>query len=128
MSNIQNLEFAALTLSGDNYLQWTLDIKITLKSKRLGECIVENNNENERNRYMAIMIIHHHLAESLKDQYLTIENPLDLWNELKTRYDHDRTVMLPNAMYEWRNLRFQDFKSVDEYNSALFKIVSKLKL
>ncbi|KAL1214882.1 hypothetical protein V5N11_010208 [Cardamine amara subsp. amara] len=128
MSNIQNLEFAALTLSGDNYLQWALDIKITLKSKGLGECIVENNNENERNRYMAIMIIRHHLAESLKDQYLTIENSLDLWNELKTRYDHHRTVMLPKAMYEWRNLRFQDFKSVDEYNSALFKIVSKLKL
>ena len=31
-------------------------------------------------------------------------------------------------MYDWRNLRIQDFKSVDEYNSALFKIVSKLKL
>ncbi|XP_048623559.1 uncharacterized protein LOC125592440 [Brassica napus] len=37
-------------------------------------------------------------------------------------------VLLSNATYEWRNLRIQDFKSVDEYNSALFKIVSKLKL
>ena len=26
------------------------------------------------------------------------------------------------------NLRIQDYKSVDEYNSALFKIVSKMKL
>ncbi|XP_023633330.1 uncharacterized protein LOC111828962 [Capsella rubella] len=30
-------------------------------------------------------------------------------------------------MYDWRNLRIQDFKSVDEYNSAMLKIVSILK-
>lgn len=128
MSNIHNLDFAALNVSGDNYLQWALDTKILLKSKGLCECIIEDNNENERNRYKAILIIRHHLAASLKKQYLTIENPLDLWNELKTRYDHHRTVLLPKAMFDWRNLRFQDFKSVDEYNSALFQIVSELKL
>ena len=128
MSKINNLDFAALNLSGDNYLQWALDAKIILKSKGLGECITEGNNASEKDRYSAILIIRHHLIESLKDQYLTIENPLDLWTELKTRYDHQRTVLLPKAMYDWRNLRIQDFKSVDEYNSALFKIVSKLKL
>ena len=37
-------------------------------------------------------------------------------------------VILPKAMYDWRYLRIRDYKSVDEYNSALFKIVSKLKL
>ena len=128
MSKINNLDFAALNLPRDNYLQWALDTKIILKSKGLGECITEDNNASEKDRYEAILIIRHHLIESLKDQYLTIENPLDLWTELKTRYDHQRTVLLPKAMYDWRNLRIQDFKSVDEYNSALFKIVSKLKL
>ena len=128
MSKINNLDFATLNLSGDNYLQWALDAKIILKSKGLSECITEGNNASEKDRYGAILIIRHHLIESLKDQYLTIENPLDLWTELKTRYDHQRTVLLPKAMYDWRNLRIQDFNSVDEYNSALFKIVSKLKL
>lgn len=128
MSKINNLDYAALNLSGDNYLQWALDTKINLKSKGLGEYIVEGNDENERNRYKTISIIRHHLAESLKDQYLTIENPMDLWNELKVRYDHHRTVLLPKANFDWRNLRFQDFKSVEEYNSAMFKIVSQLKL
>ena len=47
MSKI-NLDFAALNLSGDNYLRWTLDTKIILKSKRLGECIIEGNNANEK--------------------------------------------------------------------------------
>ena len=82
MSKI-NLDFAALNLSGDNYLRWALDTKIILKSKRLGECIIEDNNANEKDWYMAILIISHHLIKSLKDQYLTIENPLDLWTELK---------------------------------------------
>lgn len=128
MSKISNLDYVALNLSGDNYLQWALDTKINLKSKGLGECITAGNDENEKNRYRTISIIRHHLAEGLKDQYLTIEDPLDLWNELKIRYDHHRTVLLPKANYDWRNLRFQDFKSVEEYNSAMFKIVSQLKL
>ena len=128
MSKINNLDFAALNVSGNNYLQWALDAKIILKSKGLSECITENNNANEKDRYRVILIIRHHLAESLKDQYLTIENPLDLWNELKSRYDHQRTVILPKARFDWTNLRIQDYKSVDEYNSALFKIVSKMKL
>ena len=67
MSKINNLDFAALNLYGDNYLQWALDAKIILKSKGLSECITENNNANENDRYRAILIIRHHLAESLKD-------------------------------------------------------------
>ena len=128
MSKINNLDFSALNVSGDNYLQWTLDTKIILKSKGLSDCITENNSANEKDRYGAILIIRHHLIESLKNQYLTIENPLDLWNALKQRYDHQKTILLPKARHEWKNLRIQDFKSVDQYNSAMFKIVSKLKL
>ena len=51
MSKINNLDFAALNLSGDNYLQWALDAKIILKSKA-----------SEKDRYKAILIIRHHLT------------------------------------------------------------------
>ena len=128
MSKINNLEFAALNLSGDNYLQWALDTKILLRSKNLGGTITEDTEPSVKNKYQAIVIIRHHLAEGLKDQYLTIEDPLELWTELKNRYDHQKTVILPKALYDWRNLRIQDYKSVEEYNSVMFKIVSKLKL
>ncbi|XP_056866560.1 uncharacterized protein LOC108858377 [Raphanus sativus] len=57
-----------------------------------------------------------------------MENPLDLWNALQRRYDHQKTVMLPRAQYDWKHLRFQDYKTVDEYNSVLFKIVSMMEL
>ena len=38
------------------------------------------------------------------------------------------TVILPKAQYDWMHERLQDFKTVSECNSALFKISSQLKL
>ena len=37
-------------------------------------------------------------------------------------------MILPKSRYDRMHLRLQDFKSVNEYNSALFKISSQLKL
>ena len=37
-------------------------------------------------------------------------------------------MILPKAQYDWMHLRLQDFKSVSDYNSTLFKICSKLLL
>jgi hypothetical protein len=75
-----------------------------------------------------MIFIRHHLHEELKTEYLTIKDPLILWNNLRERYEHQKSVILSKARYEWINLRLQDFKSVTEYNSALFKIRSRLKL
>ncbi|CAN7000217.1 unnamed protein product, partial [Brassica oleracea var. botrytis] len=61
MSKIANRDYAALNLSGDNYLQWALDIRISLKSKGLGDTMIEDSNENEKNRYRAICYMRHHL-------------------------------------------------------------------
>ena len=70
----------------------------------------------------------HHLDKRLKNEYLTIKDPLVLWKILKERYDHQKTVILPKARYDWMHLRLQDFRTVAEYNSVLFKISYKLKL
>ena len=37
-------------------------------------------------------------------------------------------MILPKARYEWLHLRLQDYKSVSEYNSAMFRITSLLLL
>ena len=47
---------------------------------------------------------------------------------MKERYDHQKTVILPKARYDCLHLRLQDFKLVSDYNSALLKISSQLKL
>ena len=57
-----------------------------------------------------------------------MENPLELWDALQHRYDHQKMVLLPKARNDWKNLRFMDYKSVDEYNSVLFKTVLMLRL
>ena len=35
-------------------------------------------------------------------------------------------VIHPKARYDWMHLRLQDFKSIHEYNSAMFRITSQL--
>ena len=69
-----------------------------------------------------------HLHEGLKAEYLTVKDPLVMWNSLKERYEHQRMVILPKARYDWMHLRLQDFKYVSEYNSAIFRISSQLQL
>ncbi|CAA7060845.1 unnamed protein product [Microthlaspi erraticum] len=100
MPNLTSLEFEALDISGDNYLAWALDAEIHLSAKELGETIKEGNKAESKDKAKAMIFLRHHLHEGLKSE----------------------------ARYDWTHLRLQDFKSVSEYNSALFKITSKLEL
>jgi hypothetical protein len=68
----------------------------------------------------ALILIQHHLAEPFKQQYMTEDNPHQLWQDLKSRFDHAKTVILPAARQDWMNLCVQDHKSIFEYNSELF--------
>ncbi|KAJ8899845.1 hypothetical protein K2173_019548 [Erythroxylum novogranatense] len=104
MSNLTKLEFVALDISGKNYLSWVLDVEIYLNAENLGNTIKEENQASEQDRAKAMIFLRRHLHEELKTEYLTIKDPL------------------------WIHLRLQDFKSVSEYNSALFKISSQMEL
>ncbi|KAM1226426.1 hypothetical protein ACFX13_005887 [Malus domestica] len=128
MANLAKLEYAALDITGKNYLTWVLDTKIHLEAGNLGDTIREESNSSSQDRANAMIFIRRHLDEALKSEYLTVEDPLALWEALRSRYNHQTTVILPKARYEWSHLRIQDFKSVAEYNSALFRITSQMKL
>ncbi|GAV61749.1 UBN2 domain-containing protein, partial [Cephalotus follicularis] len=75
-----------------------------------------------------LIFLRHHIDDGLKYEYLTIKNPLELWQNLNDRFEHLKAVVLPKALNDWAQLQFQDFKTVSEYNSTLFKIVSQLKM
>ena len=126
MSNLTKLEFVALDISGKKYLSWILDVEIHLTSMNLGETIKEENEESQQNCSKAFL--RHHFHEDLKNEYLIVKDPFTLWNNLKDRFDHQKMVILPKARYDWMHLRLQDFKTISEYNSTLFKISSRLKL
>ena len=112
MSNLTKLEFAALDISGKNYLPWTLDAKIHLEAKNLGDTIKVGNQASPQDRAKSMIFVRHHLHEELKSKYLTIKDPLVLWNDLKERYENQNSIILPKARYNWLNLRLQDFKSM----------------
>ncbi|XP_026443227.1 uncharacterized protein LOC113343155 [Papaver somniferum] len=128
MSDLSKLNFMALDINGKNYLSWILDAKVHLSAASLGNTFVLGNNESSEDRSKALIFICHHLDEALKSRYFTVKNPYTLWIELKDRFDHQKTVILPRARYEWMHIRLQYFKSVSAYNSTLFQIVSRLKL
>ncbi|XP_071939571.1 uncharacterized protein [Coffea arabica] len=93
-----------------------------------GNTIVEKNESSNQDRTKAMIFLRHHLDEGLKSEYLTVKDPLVLWRDLKERFDHLKLIVLPKARYDWLHLRLQDFKSVNEYNSAMFRITSQLSL
>ncbi|XP_058726855.1 uncharacterized protein LOC131598254 [Vicia villosa] len=128
MSNLTKLDFGALDISGKNYLTWALDAQIHLSAEGHGDTIKEGNKSSDQQKAKAMIFLRRHLHEDLKNEYLTVTDPHVLWKNLKDRYDHQKMVILPKARYEWMHLRLQDFKSVSDYNSAMFRITSKLLL
>ncbi|CAN6676777.1 unnamed protein product [Malus baccata var. baccata] len=112
MANLAKLEYAALDITGKNYLTWVLDTKIHLEARNLGDTIREESSSSSQDRAKAMIFIRRHLDEALKSEYLTVEDTLALWEALRNRYNHQTT----------------DFKSVAEYNFALFRITSQMKL
>ena len=47
MTNITKLEFAALDISGKNYLSWILDAEIHLDAMNLADTIKEGNTASQ---------------------------------------------------------------------------------
>ncbi|XP_024013309.1 uncharacterized protein LOC112087598 [Eutrema salsugineum] len=125
MSNLAKLEISALDVSGKNYMSWAVGAKMHLRGN---DTIDKSETTSDEKKAKAMIFLLHHIDNSLKEEYITKETPADLWQSLKDRFDHQKYVILPKAKHEWLNLRFQDYKSVGEYNSAIFGITSRMML
>ncbi|KAJ0017474.1 hypothetical protein Pint_11150 [Pistacia integerrima] len=128
MSNLVKLQYEALRLDEKDYDEWALNTTLHLESMKLGEVIKEGNMASPQNKSKATIFLWHHIQEGLWTEYKDIKDPLQLWTNLKERFEHNKSVILPIAQYDWTHLRLQDYKSVSEYNSILFGVVSKLRL
>ncbi|XP_028948131.1 uncharacterized protein [Malus domestica] len=98
MANLVKLDFVTLNITGKNSLTWVMDAKIHLEAANLGETIKKDNSASSQDRAKAMIFISRHLDKGLKSEYLMT------------------------------HLKIQDFKMVAEYNSAMFRITSQLKL
>ncbi|KAH1031402.1 hypothetical protein J1N35_043576 [Gossypium stocksii] len=112
MSNLSKLEFAALDISGKNYLSWVLDAEIHLDAKGLGNTILADKEASNQDKAKGMIFIRHHLHERLKVEYLTVKDSLMLWNNLKERFDRQKMIILPKAHYDWMHLRLQEFNTI----------------
>ena len=83
MSNLAKLEFVALDITGKNYLSWMLDAEIHLNAHGLEDTIKEGNQASNQDKAKSMIFLRHHLHEGLKIDYLTVKDPLVLWNNLK---------------------------------------------
>ncbi|XP_074278540.1 uncharacterized protein LOC141602127 [Silene latifolia] len=127
MSHIAKREFDILDLSGQKFLLWKDDVIAHLGAKGLEHTVEVGNFGTYQEKQQAHIFIRHHMDEGLKNEYLRIRDSSQLWARLEERFGHQQYVLLPKLRHEWENLRFQDFTSVNEYNSALFHIASQLE-
>ena len=97
MSNLTKLEFVTLDISGKNYLSQILDAEIHFDAMNLGVTIIEGNQPSLQDRAKALIFFHHHLHKGLKNEDLIAKDHFTLWSNLKERYDHQKTVILPKA-------------------------------
>jgi hypothetical protein len=132
MLDIAKREFEVLAVDGSNYLTWATVVEIKLDGMSLGHTIVQPEaGKDERKKPDKARVLHflrHHLHPDLKSKYMMERDPLVLWQPLKDRFSQQLTIVLPRAQQAWITLRFQDYKSVAAYNSALHRIVTKMRL
>ena len=76
----------------------------------------------------ALLILRRHIDYSLRNQYLLVEKPDELWKESKSRFFHEKTIHLPQARNNWIQLRVLDFVDLLSFNAELHRIVIQLRM
>ena len=130
MTNLEKLSFSPLTSDGDNNLIWALDVKLHLQARNLVKKIKEPSLEIPTNPFdaQALVFMRHHLDPTLQLQYLTVTSTHASWVSLQNQFNHQRTIYLPKARYDWIHLRVQDYPTIAEYITKMYKITSQLSL
>ncbi|CAJ2641347.1 unnamed protein product [Trifolium pratense] len=134
MSNVKH-HFKILNITGDNYITWNNNLTEYLACEGLDKILEGDNAEVQTadaqelamKKSKVNRIIKHHLDDGLQTEYSNAKDPKILWDKLKARFGHQRKVLLPSLMDQWNKLRFQDYKSVVAYNSAMHQIIAQLE-
>ena len=63
-----------------------------LRRNGLLETIDSSKTVSDEKKAKAMIFLRHHIHDGLKDEYITKEDPCDLWKSLKERFDHQKYV------------------------------------
>jgi hypothetical protein len=123
-------EFEELVLNGHNYPTLALDVKISLAFCGILPTLSPPADREaaflDTYKYQALFITWNHLHPDLKSEYVMEEEPHSLLVALQGRYEHQKTILLPEANHEWTQIRLQDFNSIEDYNYDIYKVYAKL--
>lgn len=120
-----NSDYSVLNLSGDNYIEWTMNTSGRLKLRGVWKCTKWDNDTPACERSYALKITKDKLCDDLKMMYSYINDPHYLWYTLNNRYSE---MFLHKAEKEWREIKFQNYESVNKYDSDLMRIAYTLNL
>ena len=104
LMRLESLQFLQLAADGNNYLLWARTAKTHISADQLFGCIsfdadmVVSPTLPSSISWKTLLFLRHHLVPSLQYQYLEIENPNELWQKLKSRFDHQKTIFHPRAL------------------------------
>ena len=128
-TQIQPLLFEALEADGSNYLEWSIDAKSYLCAEGLDGALKSPipGDLPATSKWKAFFILRRHLDASLRQQYIHVEDPHTLWEQLEARFRHEK-VVLAQARNDWIHLRVLDFPNFLMFNAELHRITSLLRL
>ena len=97
--HLQLLLFEALEADGGNYMKWSIDAKTNLTTEELEGTLIFPMPKylSTAEKCWALVLLRRFLDTSLQQQYIQIDDLADLWKQLAARFQHDKTIFLPQA-------------------------------
>jgi hypothetical protein len=122
----QSLFFDPLEPDGSNYLEWNMDMRAYLRAEEIDATIAPTHEASipTSHKWHTLLIMRRHLDSSLRQQYIQVEDPAELWAALEARFKHEQTIFLPQARSDWIGLRVMNFPNFFAFNSELHRIVA----
>jgi hypothetical protein len=129
-ARIQPLSFEALEADGSNYLEWSINAKSYLCAEELDGTLESPTPRGlpATSKWKAFLILRRHLDNSLRQQYIYVNDPHTLWEQLETRFHHEKTIFLLQARNNWIHLRVMDFPNFLMFNVELHRITVQLRM
>nr|XP_011470579.1 PREDICTED: uncharacterized protein LOC101306682 [Fragaria vesca subsp. vesca] len=126
------LDFGKLDPQGIEYHRWVTDVENALTAKAIITTIQPLNEDliNQPTSTMkaqAVIIMRRHLDPALQWQYMNVKDPRALWLALEDRFGNVVDTLPPDLKEKWNNIRFQDFKTVADFNFEMLKLRSMLQ-
>jgi hypothetical protein len=83
-ARLQALQFTPLAADGSNFLEWENDAKIALGADEFLLYLdrVTTVGLPEVHKFQTLQILCRHINSSLRQQYIQVEDPVDLWTQL----------------------------------------------